>query len=243
LWNFRRNDEMAISVDQLSAYHDDELAPEERRTVEAHVAGCRECRSAIHAWSQASRALTVGAPSGPRLGRGRALVLASIAAFVLLGSGAAVASGLFNEVFHFGDVSAVASRRATLEAARVANLPLPRSDVLPGGWRLDQVQLVMTPTWNSVDVQYRRPGSRGMGIQVWSQGIDVNPTAQRREVLTVSGVPVEIGYSGDSATARFTHQGSTVIIRGSTKELDTDEISALVQAWIEQAVTGDGHGH
>jgi hypothetical protein len=226
---------MAISIDQLSAYHDDELASEERRTAEAHVAGCRECQNAMRAWRQASRALTVGAPSRRRLGRGRALVLASIAAFLLFGSGVAVASRLFNEVFRFGDVSAVGSRRVTLESARVANLPLPRSDVLPGGWRVDQVQLVMTPTWSSVDLQYQRAGSRGMGVRVWSRGIEVSPTAERRELLTVSGVPVEIGYSGESATARFTHQGSTVIIRAFTNEVDTNGIRALVQAWIEQA--------
>jgi hypothetical protein len=157
-------------------------------------------------------------------------------AVLAVGSTAAVATGLFNEVFKIGNLSAVASRPVTLEQARVANLPIPRSDELPGGWKLDQVQLTLTPTWRSVDVQYRRPGSRGMGVTVWSQDIVVNPGAERRETVSVSGVPVDIGYGrGDSATARFTFGESTVIIRFFTNEVDANGIRALVAAWMEQA--------
>src|SRR5687767_2952690 len=129
--------------------------------------------------------------------------------------GVAVA-GPFNEIFRSGNVSGVGSRPVSLEEARVANLPIPRTHELTGGWKVDQVQLVVTPTWRSVDVQYRRPGSRGMGITAWSQDINVEPTAERREIVTVSGVPVEVGYAGESIGARFTHGASTVIVRAFT---------------------------
>jgi putative zinc finger protein len=227
---------MTITIEQLSAYHDRELAPDEHLAVESHLRECRDCETALRRWQAVSRAVSATAPSRTRLRRGPALVLASVAALLVIGSSVAVATGLFNEVFKIGNVSAVASRPVTLEAARAANLPLPRSDVLPGGWKVNQVQLVMTPTWRSVDVQYRRPGARGMGVTVWSQDITVNPGAERRETVTISGVPVEIGSGrDDGATARFTHGESTVIIRFFTNEVDARGIRELIGAWIEQA--------
>jgi hypothetical protein len=226
---------MTISIEQLSAYYDGELAVEEQRSVEDHLTSCPDCQGAVRQWERSSLVVAAGASSRVEIRRTRGLVLASILALLVFGTGVAMASGLFNEVFRIGDLSAVGSRLVTLEGARVANLPLPRSQELPGGWRVDQVQLVITPTWRSVDVQYRRPGAAGIGVTAYSQDINVNPSAQRREVVTVSGIPVELGYSGESATARFTHQGSTVIVRYFTSEVDANEIRGLVQAWIEQA--------
>jgi anti-sigma factor RsiW len=225
---------MTVNIEQLSAYYDDELAPEERRAVESHLPGCSDCRSALHSWREIAATFAATEPGGTPSRRLRKLVPPSIAALVLFGAGVAVA-GPFNEVFRSGNVSAVGSRSVTLEEARVARLPLPTSVDLPGGWRVDQVQLVVTPTWRSVDVQYRRPGSRGVGITAWSQDITVNPTAERREVVTVSGIPVELGYAGESVNARFTHGASTVIVRAFTNEVDPEEIRALVAAWIERA--------
>lgn len=225
---------MMVNIEQLSAYYDGELAGEERRSVEAHLPGCRDCQTALRSWREVSAALAATGPLGVRSRRLPSLVPAGIAALLLFGTGVAVA-GPFNEIFRSGNVSAVGSRPVTLEGARVANLPLPRSVDLPGGWRVDQVQLVVTPTWRSVDVQYRRPGSRGMGITAWSQDITVDPTAERREIVTVSGIPVELGYAGESVSARFTHGASTVIVRAFTDEVDAEGIRALVAAWIERA--------
>jgi hypothetical protein len=227
---------MTITIEQLSAYFDRELAPDEYRTVESHLPQCPDCERALSRWQAVSRAVTAAELSRVRSRRAPVLVLAGVAALLLVGSSVAVATGLFNEVFKIGNVSAVASRPVTLEEARVANLPLPRSSELPGGWRVDQVQLVMTPTWRSVDVQYRRLGSRGMGVTAWSQDITVNPVVERRETVTVSGVAVELGYGrDDNATARFTHGESTVIIRFFTNEVNANGIRALVAAWIEHA--------
>lgn len=227
---------MTITIEQLSAYFDRELAPDEHQAVDSHLDQCSDCETTLSRWQAISRAVTAAELSRGRSRRAPVLVLAGVAALLLVGSGVAVATGLFNEVFRIGNVSAVASRPVTLEDARVANLPLPRSNELPGGWRIDQVQLVMTPTWRSVDVQYRRLGSRGMGVTVWSQDITVNPVVERRETVTVSGVPVELGYGrSDDATARFTHGESTVIIRFFTNEVDANGIRALVAAWIGQA--------
>lgn len=225
---------MTVTIEQLSAYYDGELASDERQTVEAHLAGCPDCQAAVRRWQQISGAVAATERRGARGRRLAASLPAGIAALLLFGAGVAVA-GPFNEIFRSGNVSAVASRPVTLEEARVAKLPLPRSFDLPGGWRVDQVQLVVTPTWRSVDVQYRRPGSRGMGVTAWSQDITVNPTAERREVVTVSGIPVELGYTGESVSARFTHGASTVIVRAFTDEVDVDGIRALVTAWIERA--------
>jgi hypothetical protein len=175
--------------------------------------------------------VTTASPSSER--RAPAATLIGLAA-LLLAVGVA-AAGPFNEIFRSGNVSAVGSRAVSLEEARAASLPLPRTEELTGGWKVDQVQLVITPTWRSVDVQYRRSGSRGMGITAWSQDIIVSPTADRREVVTVSGIPVELAYSGESVSAGFTHGASTVIIRAFTDEVDEAGIRALVSAWIDRA--------
>jgi hypothetical protein len=227
---------MTITIEQLSAYFDRELAPDEHQAVESHLSECPDCERALSRWQAVSRAVMAADPSRVRSRRAPVLILAGVAALLLVGSGVAVATGLFNEVFKIGNVSAVASRPVTLEDARVANLPLPRSSELPGGWSVDQVQMVVTPTWRSVDVQYQRVGSRGMGVTVWSQDITVNPVAERREQFTVSGVSVEVGYGrDDAATARFTHGESTVIIRFFTNEVDANGIRTVVAAWIGQA--------
>jgi anti-sigma factor RsiW len=225
---------MTVNIEQLSAYYDGEIAPEERRAVESHRPGCSDCRSALQRWGEV--AATLSATEAPRAPSRKlpALVPAGIAALLLVGAGVAVA-GPFNEIFRSGNVSAVGSRPVTLEEARVAKLPLPRSVDLPGGWRVNQVQLSVTPTWRSVDVQYRRPGSRGMGITAWSQDINVVPGAERREIVTVSGIPVELGYAGESVSARFTHGASTVIVRAFTDEVDVEALRTLVAAWIERA--------
>jgi hypothetical protein len=226
---------MTITIEQLSAYHDRELAPDEREVVEAHLPECPDCETALRRWQALARAVSTVEPSRQR-SRRVTLVMAGVAALFLIGSGAAFATGVFNEVFKIGNLSAVASRRVTLEQASAANLPIPRSAELPGGWKVDQVQMVLTPTWRSVDVQYRRPGSRGIGITAWSQDITVNPGSDRRETITVSGTPVEIGYGrGESGSARFTLRDSTVIIRFFTDEVDKDGIRALAAAWIELA--------
>jgi Putative zinc-finger len=226
---------VTVNIEQLSAYYDGELAPEERRAVDAHLPECAECEKTLGRWLQVSRALAATAPGRVRPRRVRAVAVAAVAALLLLVSGIAVA-GPFNEVFRIGNVSAVGSRPVTLDEARVANLPLPRAKDLPGGWNVSQVQLTVTSGWRSVDVQYRRPGSRGMGFTAWSQGIIVNPTAERTEAITVSGVPVEIGYvRGGSTTARFTHGESTVVLRVFADEVDLNGIRTLVAAWIEQA--------
>jgi hypothetical protein len=176
-------------------------------------------------------ATSAGSRQRPRL----AIFLAGLAISLLLGCGVAAATGLFSEVFRSGNVSSVGSRAVTLEGARVAQLPLPQSDQLAGGWKLNQVQLTMTETWRSVDLQYRRPGSRGMGIGVWSEGITVNPTADHIELVKVSGVQVEIASSGSQRTARFMQEGATVIIRGFADELGSEELATLVAAWLAQA--------
>jgi hypothetical protein len=226
---------MTITIEQLSAYYDRELAPDEQQAVEDHLPQCPDCETALRRWHALSRAVSTIEPSRQR-SRRVTFVMAGVVALFLIGSGAAFATGIFNEVFKIGDVSAVASRRVTLEQARAANLPIPRSDELPGGWKVDQVQMVITPTWRSVDVQYRRAGSRGMGITAWSQDITVNPVSQRRETITVAGTPVEIGYGpGESGSARFTLRESTVIIRFFTDELDTNGVRELAAGWIEQA--------
>jgi hypothetical protein len=227
---------MTVTIEQLSAYYDRELAPDEHQAVEAHLHQCADCEKALRRWEALSRAVATAAPLRPPPRRLLFVILAGVIALLVIGCGVAVATGLFSEVFTIGNLSAAASRPVTLEQARVANLPIPRSDQLPEGWKVDQVQLTMTPTWRSVDVHYRRPGSRGMGITVYSADITVNPISERRETITVSEVPVEIGYGrADSGTARFTLRDSTVIIRFFTDELDTNGVRELAAGWIEQA--------
>lgn len=223
---------MTVAIEQLSAYYDGELSAEERRTVDSHLPECPDCQSVLRRWLQISRVLV----AEPSRGRPRWIPVGLLAlAAVLFISGVAIA-GPFNQIFRSGNVSGLGSRPVSLEEARVANLPLPRSDQLPGGWRINQVQLVVTPTWRSVDVQYQRPGSRGMGVTAWSQDITVNPTAERTEVINVSGIPVEIFYGGGGNTqARFTHGASTVIVRVFADEVDVNGIRALVGTWVEQA--------
>jgi hypothetical protein len=166
--------------------------------------------------------------------RGIAVLVSGVALVLVLGAGVAGATVLF-EVFTIGNVSAVGSRSVTLEGARVAQLPLPTSDQLPGGWRLNQIQLTMTDAWRSVDLQYRRLGSRGMSVGVWSQGINVNPTAERWERMTISGSEVEVGRGSDGIVARFVFHDATVIIRGFADELGLEEMKSIVAVWIEQA--------
>src|SRR3981081_3677935 len=106
------------------------------------------------------------------------VVLVTVVAFALLASGAALATGLLSEVFRSGNVSAAGSRAVTLDAARVAQVPLPTSQQLDGGWSLKQVQLTLTDEWRSVDLQYSRTGSRGMGIGGWVGGVHVQAAAE-----------------------------------------------------------------
>src|SRR5438093_557190 len=126
---------MTITVEQLSAYYDRELASDELQAVEAHLPQCLDCETTLRRWEALSRAVATIETSRPRSRRASFVVLVGVIALLVVGSGVAVATGLFNEVFKIGDVSAVASRRVTLEQARVANLPVPRSDELPGGWK------------------------------------------------------------------------------------------------------------
>jgi hypothetical protein len=226
---------MSVTLERLSAYHDEELDAEDQRLTAAHVAGCGSCRSTLDAWrGTADALLTRPADAPPRSRRLTGLTLAAIATLLVIGSGAALATGWLSEVFRIGPLSAASSRPVTLEEARVAQLPLPRSSQLLGGWNIKQIQMTITPEWRSVDVQYSRSGSRPMGVTVWSSGINVNPGGVPSEVVTVSGVPVELRY-GESATARFVQDGATVIIRAFQPEVDATALKDLVAAWIAQA--------
>jgi len=162
------------------------------------------------------------------------LVVVTALGLVLFVSGAALATGLFTEVFRIGSVSAVGSRTVTLDGARVARLPLPRSPQLQGGWSVKQVELTMTEAWRSVDLQYGRAGSHGMGIGVWSDGISVNPTTEHVETTTVDGVLVEIGSAGTQRTARFSQANATVIIRVFAAEVGQEELESLVSTWLKE---------
>ena len=116
---------MTVTIEQLSAYYDRELAPDEQQAVEAHLPQCPDCETTLRRWQALSRAVSTVEPARQR-SRRVTLVMAGVAALFLIGSGAAFATGIFNEVFKIGDVSAVASRRVTLEQARAANLPVKR---------------------------------------------------------------------------------------------------------------------
>jgi len=165
---------------------------------------------------------------------GGVLVLITAVGLVLFASGAALATGLFSEVFRSGNVYGAGSRTVTLESARVAQLPLPRSSQLQGGWSLKRVELTMTEAWRTVDLQYVRAGSHGMGIGVWSDGITANPASQQVESTVVDGVPVEIGSGGPQRTARFGQGAATVIIRVFAAEVGKEELESLVRAWLKE---------
>jgi hypothetical protein len=175
------------------------------------------------------------APAAARTRAPRGMLVLVIAlGLVLFASGAALATGLFSEVFRIGNVSVVGSRTVTLDGARVAQLPLPRSPQLLGGWSVNRVELTMTDAWRSVDLQYGRAGSHGMGIGVWSDGIGVNPTSEHIEAAIVDGVPVDIGSAGTQRTARFSQGKATVIIRVFAAEVGQEELESLVSAWLKE---------
>ena len=177
------------------------------------------------------RRAPAAAPTRPPRGT---LVVVTALGLVLFASGAALATGLFSEVFRIGNVSVVGSRTVTLDGARVAQLPLPRSPQLEGGWNVKQVELTLTEGWRSVDLQYGRAGSHGMGIGVWSDGISVNPTTEHIETTTVDGVPVQIGTAGTQRTARFSQGKATVIIRVFAAEVGQEDLESLVSAWLKE---------
>ncbi|MGH2378706.1 MAG: zf-HC2 domain-containing protein [Candidatus Limnocylindria bacterium] len=241
---------MTISLEQLSAYHDDEIADRERAEVDVHIAGCSACQAALHRWRDASRALATRGPVTLRRRR-PAVVIAIIAALLLLTSGVAVATGLFSEVYRIGNVLAAASRPVSLAEARITGLPLPASDRLPGGWSLREqgVQLTRTAEWSSVALQYDRDGQRGLNVTTWSPGMrvfDPSRPDQYDEIITVSGVPVHLSYRRDpmtsqpSAQAFFVLRGATVEIHAfgpaiAGREFGSKEVAALVEAWMEEA--------
>lgn len=241
---------MTITLEQLSAYHDDELAHEERSAVDAHVAVCSACQAALQRWRAASRVLAARGPVALRRRR-TAVVLAVIAASLLLTSGAAVATGLFSEVYRIGNVLAAASRPVSLAEARITGLPLPASDRLPGGWSLREqgVQLTRTAEWSSVGLQYDRDGQRGLNVTTWSPGIRVFDPSRRDqydEIISVSSVPVHLSYRRDSMTAQpstqafFVLRGATVEIHAfgpaiAGREFGSKEVAALVEAWMREA--------
>jgi hypothetical protein len=238
---------MMITTDQLSAYYDGELGPDEHRQVASHVAQCADCREALGTWRSASAALVRAPAQRPAVRRRWAIAAVGIAAVVLAVSGTAAAQTWFSEIFHIGNVSAAASRPVSLEEARTTGLPLPSTAVLPGGWTLHgkgAVQLTRTPTWTVVELQYDRAGQRGMNIRT-SSGIGVfDPTrAKIDEVLNVSGVPV---YVVRRQSGGFEHVNAYFEVRGATVEvfafgpalggrpLTSDDIAMLVSAWLRE---------
>lgn len=230
---------MTVNLESLSAHLDREPSGEDRALVEQHVADCADCRAAVDVWQRASTVLRSTSVVTPRRIPFRAATAALVVLILIAGSAAAVAAGLFNEIFHFENVSAVASRPVSMSEARVTGLPLPTSDEIGSDWRIRQVYLIRTPSWSSVDVQYSRPRSVGMGIKITSEPIG-GPTGVA-EVFTTSGTDVAVIYERhDSAGevvvwARFAHQGSWVEIRGSGRDLDRFEIAKIVDDWMRQA--------
>jgi hypothetical protein len=226
---------VTITLERLSSFLDGEATADEQRLIGGHFAGCRACQAAVAVWRRAGQAAATSPPRTAGRSRRAVLAITGIILLLIVGSGAAIAAGWFSEVFRIGPLSAAASRSVSLQEARAATqLPLPRSDQLPGGWGIHQVELTMTPEWRSVDVQYARTGSRPMGVTVYSPSITVNPGGALSEVVTVAGVSVEMRY-GESATARFIHRGATVIIRAFQPEVDAAALRALVAAWIATA--------
>src|SRR3954464_9808886 len=179
--------------------------------------------------------LAAATGTGAHRSRSVAILLAGLAIVLLVGSGAAAATGLLSEVFRIGNVSAVGSRATTLSGARVAQVPLPASGELVDGWTLGDVQLTMTETWRSVELHYGRIGSRGMSIGIWSEGISVVPASEKTDLMTVSGVEITVGSGGGQRTARFEDRGATVIVRGFADELGTADIRRIVEVWLARA--------
>jgi hypothetical protein len=178
-------------------------------------------------------------------------VLAATGVVLLVGSAAAVATGLFSEVYRIGNVRAAESRPVSLAEARSTGLPLPGSDQLAGGWSIRDkgVQLTMTPEWSSVGLQYDRNGQRGLNVTTWSSGVrvfDASRSTWYDEILTVSGVPVYVAYERDSVTSQ-PHVQAFFVLRGSTVEIavfgpalaghfmGSAEVATLVDAWIQRA--------
>lgn len=234
---------MTVSIESLSAHLDHEVPGEDHVALERHVAGCTDCRAATDVWRRASMVLCT-APRGRRSG----LLTASTAVLVVLiliaGSAAAIATGLFSEVFRGGgNASAVASRPVSMGEAQVTGLPLPTSDEIASAWKIRQVYLMRTPSWSSVDIQYSRPRSVGIGIKVSSTALGSSVSGAEvttSEVTATSGTDVAVTYehhkSGEVVVwARFAHQGSWVEIRGSGRDLDRGEIARIVDDWIRQA--------
>lgn len=225
-----------VTLEHVSAYFDGELPPAERQNVATHIAGCTRCQQAMAAWHGAARELVAVRSNSVQRHHLSALVV-GVATLLLATSTIALATGLFSEVFRSGPVNAVASRPVTLDGARVADLPLPTSGRLPGGWSIDDVQLSMTPEWRAVDVHYQRPGSRGLGFTVYSTGINVNinSTPDRRRIVLASGQAVDLMYAGESVMTQFEHHGSKVIVRAFIAEVNEADLRVLLDSWVEQA--------
>lgn len=165
----------------------------------------------------------------PRLALALTAVVAVVVAVV--GSGAALAVA---EVM--AQAIGVPSRAVSLERARGETaLPLPRGTELPGGWRLREVQLTTAESWRAVNLQYLRAGARGLGVHVWSEGIQVVPSSEREERVEVAGVPVTMSYQSDWRTASFRHLGSLVLISANEEDVSREALAEIVAAWIGAA--------
>src|SRR5204862_5941044 len=106
---------MTITIEQLSAYYDRELAPDEHKAVEAHLPQCTGCETALRRWEALSRAVTTVERSRTRPRRVPVLIVAGGMALLAVGSTAAVATGPVNEDFKIGNADARASARRTVE--------------------------------------------------------------------------------------------------------------------------------
>lgn len=231
---------MTASLEILSAHFDRELTVQDCTVMSGHIETCVDCRAALDAWRVAATVLRDTSAAAPAPIPHRAITAALVLLVLIAGSGAAMATGLFSEIFRSGNVFAVDSRPVTLDEARVTGLPLPSSDAIRGGWRLDRVYLTYTPDLRSVDLQYGRPGSVGIGIRVTSDPL--RTSSAQAETFAVAGVDVVVTSQRDSTTeedasvrARFEQHGGTVEIRGSARELDRSQIISIVTDWIRQA--------
>src|SRR2546430_388988 len=81
---------MTITIEQLSAYYDRELAPDEHQVVEAHLPQCADCETALRQWDALSRAVATAAPSRTSPRRVPVLIVAGVLALLAVGSTAAV---------------------------------------------------------------------------------------------------------------------------------------------------------